>query len=904
MRGKWFCWLALVTPLVWLFGRVLLERRVLNFRDVAHYYRPLWQWTTARWGAGEIPLWNSLDGLGMPVHADPTASLFYPGQLLFALPLDFTTRLNLYVVLHLILAAALLYYASRRLGASALGATAGALSYSLGGQVLFQYCNPIYLVSAAWLPLALLSTHHLLQERSLRWGIVLAMTLALMTLGGDPQMAYHVLLVGTLYVWLLWRDAVLRGSVAASRTVADQDAREANSRSTMPRRSQGKSVLQWWRQSRLALLGLAAVLAFFLAAMQILPTAQWSTRSARAAFTQPRNVVEVVQYLYQVQANQRPPSEHSRLVDITAGLLGPPRTETHHEHVYEFSVAPWRWLEFVWPNIGGTMFPIHRRWMTALPAEGRIWTPTLYLGLLPLLAGLTAFSLRRRAEVTTRWLSWLTLFGLLGSLGAYGLGWLLHELSGGAAATKVVGAPVGGLYWFMVVLLPGYVQFRYPAKLMVFATVGISLLAARHWDAFAGGTQRWAKSLLLTVAGASAVAIVLTALLRGPLLSWLEQAPPEFPFGKLDGPGALLTVQGALLHALVLALAGYALLVAQRTRPVAPLLLLLLTMADLLVANGWIISSSPPAALVTANASGAGVLPQGEVATRFLRRSAPDMEAFINALPPAQTRLDELLQWERQSLAERWYLADNTNAADAQTSIAPLDLQAALAVANQHFAMDTLAIDGVKYAPTVFAGVENPNARRMKTDAWSRQPRAYLPKRVEILDSLTVATPSLVAERSRDVLATARMGWMDSSLATIESSELARQRPHRVTEFETTNATCRITRYEHEFVEVAVDAPGESLLVLADYYSPDWTAEVVDQATGASRSTPIYRTNRVLRGVMVPAGQHLVIFRYRPTLFYLGLAISSATLLVLATAYVCFVRQQHRFGQATPQSNE
>ena len=45
-----------------------------------------------------------------------------------------------------------------------------------------------------------------------------------------------------------------------------------------------------------------------------------------------------------------------------------------------------------------------------------------------------------------------------------------------------VGDEVGGLYWLMTVVLPGYVYFRYPAKLLVIAALGLSMLAARGWD--------------------------------------------------------------------------------------------------------------------------------------------------------------------------------------------------------------------------------------------------------------------------------------------------------------------------------------------------------------------------------------------------------------------------------------
>ncbi|HTN73957.1 MAG TPA: hypothetical protein VL096_01875, partial [Pirellulaceae bacterium] len=85
--------------------------------------------------------------------------------------------------------------------------------------------------------------------------------------------------------------------------------------------------------------------------------------------------------------------------------------------------------------------------------------------------------------------------------------------------------------------------------------------------------------------------------------------------------------------------------------------------------------------------------------------------------------------------------------------------------------------------------------------------------------------------------------------------------------------------YEDAEIHVAMETPG--LLVLADYFAPGWTAEIEDVATGKRSPATIYRTNRVLRGVMVPAGEQRVLFHYRPRNFYLGAAISAVTWLLL-----------------------
>lgn len=65
------------------------------------------------------------------------------------------------------------------------------------------------------------------------------------------------------------------------------------------------------------------------------------------------------------------------------------------------------------------------------------------------------------------------------------------------------------------------------------------------------------------------------------------------------------------------------------------------------------------------------------------------------------------------------------------------------------------------------------------------------------------------------------------------------------------------------------------LLVLSEMYFPGWQA-FVDGV-----ETPIYRTNYVFRGVLLPPGQHELTFRYRPRSLILGAATSGLVLLLL-----------------------
>ncbi|HEX8200770.1 MAG TPA: YfhO family protein, partial [Isosphaeraceae bacterium] len=89
------------------------------------------------------------------------------------------------------------------------------------------------------------------------------------------------------------------------------------------------------------------------------------------------------------------------------------------------------------------------------------------------------------------------------------------------------------------------------------------------------------------------------------------------------------------------------------------------------------------------------------------------------------------------------------------------------------------------------------------------------------------------------------------------------------------SGTAAITREEPERVEVATDSAGDAYLVLADSFDPGWSARL------DGRPVPIRPAFVAFRAVFVPAGQHRIVFTYRPAGFEVGLAATGAGLAVL-----------------------
>jgi hypothetical protein len=138
-------------------------------------------------------------------------------------------------------------------------------------------------------------------------------------------------------------------------------------------------------------------------------------------------------------------------------------------------------------------------------------------------------------------------------------------------------------------------------------------------------------------------------------------------------------------------------------------------------------------------------------------------------------------------------------------------------------------------------------------------PRAWLAPDARVLDEgamLQVIRTGLLPDGSK---------WDPLRTALLESE------PASALNGSATDGRAEISRYEPNRVSLQTHSSGNSILVLSENDYPGWKVYVDGQPAD------VLRVNYAQRGVLIPAGEHQVIFLYRPWSVMGGFMISLLT---------------------------
>jgi hypothetical protein len=903
-RQQRFSYLIVIGLLFAFFYEVIFLSKNFIFRDGAHFYYPLFLRIQEQWSSGTIPTWNALENSGQPLAANATSSVFYPGKLLFFLPSSFGFNFQLYIVGHVILAWTGMYRLCRSQNISRPGSQIAALAYAFCGNVLFQFCNIVFLCGAAWIPWSFLFGLKLFQKSTWKDSLLLAFSLSMMTLSGDPEATYLFMMsfgVGLLLKWYRSK------KYAESSSASSQE--------------NPSGIPDIFRKCTLGLL-----LAAGLSAIQLLPTYELTGQSTRNLISSPRNVYDLV-----LESDSE---SEENAIDLYSGLLGKPGADDPHgQSIYQFSLAPWRIAEFIWPNFFGKLYPNHQRWEKAIPAASAVWVPTNYLGLMPFVLAISAFQLRKKQTelpFETQWLSYIAVIFFCGSLGGYGLGWLFLELETaftGESHEHAFGASIGGVYWFFNVFLPGFSAFRFPAKLMIVFSCATCFLCGIGWDQAINSHFQRAKKYLIGILAFSFIGIIAALTMKPFWNEWMQGQQDNY-FGPLDASGAygcLLdsVVYGAILSALfLLAIVFFQKKRASKTLTSAfPVLILLVSAFDIWFATHWTLQSADREIWHTESNVAKAITAHRETnhlhhPFRAFRERTIGMSKSTRSQPHFKSYQLEGLKLDRNSVSPKYHLIDELAFVQTQGTFQQknyTDLFKPLVQSTpdgektsipayrmlnawntEYFILEDT--QGGNRRESEFPNRED--FQEISTDHKIPGVKIYFNKnaihRAWIVHSVEVRKPM---RRTSDIQA-----WINnvsfsqqdpfdlSNKALVETNLWPEEERNYDTPETNQNESISIAAYNDKKVILNATLNRAGLIVLSDNYYPGWKAEIENIG-----EVPIVRTNRSMRGIFIEEpGSYRITFRYEPASIKYGLVISLVSFLIFSIClFVSWKKHRH-----------
>lgn len=923
----------------WIFADALFRDRNFVYRDASQFYYPLLKLVQQEWNDGRWPLWNPHENAGMPLLGNPASAVLYlPRIILFQwLPVSYGTAFKWYTLIHVLGCAVGAWVLARRWNLSEFAAGVAALSYAFGAAVVFQYCNVIFLVGAAWIPFGLYTADRAFRAGDWRWACVHGLILAMPLFGGDPEAAYVTGGLSAIYVALIDRTfAWLMISAIAALYLIKWGIHQGPNIPSDPSELLLPAValaalvahvalaVHWWRSSpesqsrsepspwpRRYCLGLAALVALGVSAVQWIPSWEFGRISNRAA----------------------------------GGV---------HYEPYAFWIAPWRFAELVWPNVMGREFPTLSRWIEIISVDDKVWEPSLYFGSVPLLLALTAIGLRR-TEHWRRWMSCILILSLWASMGpAGGVSWYWNtyrkwnaNVGAGAAPAESdqpqgvprartavqMQTPAGGLYWVMLEMLPGFDTFRYPAKLMTFTCIAFAILAGAGWDrlfsAVGPPPRRW---LVGTIVGISATLAILALALRTPIIEWLGKSrlatEGSLYYGRLIPE---LSWSYFIVGVVTTAVAGAIILICQhcfqgaRSKWVEAAVLLLVAI-DVGIANRWLIVTATQASIdatpalvqVLRDAELQDPTDEPEVPMRIHRVSAWSPARWIKTSSP--NRPEEMFEWEKDTIQPKHGLPFGINYTINEGTLEPYDYWWFFA---PFYSNTTPEPRSVVYYPQ--RGFDMWGARYLvlphgyKPDDQHRGFATFLPNSTLVAESdwtqddyqvrrnQNAYPRGWIVHRVLYHRPIAGFNWLERNNLMREIlydgfDPLWRERdldgqiqdPHRVAWIEDPDPVkvlalqdltadsaadrCRIVHYQPDRVEVEAETAARGVLVLAELLYPGW------RVTVDGTPSEILQTNRIMRGVALTPGSHRIVFTFEPLTVRIGgwITACSACAIVLA----------------------
>lgn len=333
----------LITPVV-LFSPIIFTGKALFWGVPSTQFIPWWSLAWENIRAGSVPLWNPYSGMGAPLMANYQSAIFYPPYWFYLL-MDSVGGIAwmawaqaIVVTAHLIWAGIGMVVFIRRLGLNENAQTIAGLAYGMSGYLVARAGFFSINACAAWLPWMMVAVtdifeiynrngqdpasdggsqyEKIIRPIKLKKYCILSFYLGMLLLAGHAQTTWYILILVSCWSIYLILSSPLRRNIP-------------------------RTVLA---------LSVAAFLGVSLAAVQLLPTAEYLLESQRAS---------AVEY----------------------------------ELAMSYSFWPWHFLTFLAPGLFGS--PAHGDYW----GFGNYWEDAVYIGMLPFILAVSGILIWVRERV-------------------------------------------------------------------------------------------------------------------------------------------------------------------------------------------------------------------------------------------------------------------------------------------------------------------------------------------------------------------------------------------------------------------------------------------------------------------------------------------------------------------------
>jgi uncharacterized membrane protein YfhO len=96
-------------------------------------------------------------------------------------------------------------------------------------------------------------------------------------------------------------------------------------------------------------------------------------------------------------------------------------------------------------------------------------------------------------------------------------------------------------------------------------------------------------------------------------------------------------------------------------------------------------------------------------------------------------------------------------------------------------------------------------------------------------------------------------------------------------------STIKMTSFDNDAITYQSSSTGNHAAIFSEIFYKDWNAYI------DGKPAKVFKANYVLRGLVIPAGNHKIDFKFEPSIFFTGRMISNISTLLLMILLVTFV---------------